>query len=376
MEDARARLQEAGRIVVKVGTSTLAYGPGRLNLLRIEKLVRELADLANQGKEILLVSSGAIAAGLGRIGMDKKPDSIPQKQAVAAIGQSMLMHVYEKFFSEYGKVMGQVLLTKENSARHHQYIHSRNALLALLEIGVIPVINENDAVAVDEIKIGDNDSLSATVATLVDADALIILSDIDGLYTANPQEDAEARLLDEVCEITPELERIAGGSGSDMGTGGMSTKIDAAKVAMNAGVTMVIAPGGRDGVLHEILSGKHVGTVFPAKPSHLKVRKSWLAFGKRLDGDIIVDDGCVQAMVKNGSSILAAGIVECDGEFRAGNTVRVLNKKKQEIARGIVNYDTGELRKILGRQTKEFSGLLQGKIHDEVIHRDNMVLMV
>ena len=376
MEDARARLQEAGRIVVKVGTSTLAYGPGRLNLLRIEKLVRELADLANQGKESLLVSSGAIAAGLGRIGLDKKPDSIPQKQAVAAIGQSVLMHVYEKFFSEYGKVMGQVLLTKENSARHHQYIHSRNALLALLEMGVIPVINENDAVAVDEIKIGDNDSLSATVATLVDADALIILSDIDGLYTANPQEDAEARLLDEVCEITPELERIAGGSGSDMGTGGMSTKIDAAKVAMNAGVTMVIAPGGRDGVLHEILSGKHVGTVFPAKPSHLKVRKSWLAFGKRLDGDIIVDDGCVQAMVKNGSSILAAGIVECDGEFRAGNTVRVLNKKKQEIARGIVNYDTGELRKILGRQTKEFSGLLQGKIHDEVIHRDNMVLMV
>lgn len=376
MGDARARLQEAGRIVVKVGTSTLAYGPGRLNLLRIEKLVRELADLANQGKEILLVSSGAIAAGLGRIGLDKKPDSIPQKQAVAAIGQSVLMHVYEKFFSEYGKVMGQVLLTKENSVRHHQYIHSRNALLALLEMGVIPVINENDAVAVDEIKIGDNDSLSATVATLVDADALIILSDIDGLYTANPQEDAEARLLDEVCEITPELERIAGGSGSDMGTGGMSTKIDAAKVAMNAGVTMVIAPGGRDGVLHEILSGKPVGTVFPAKPSHLKLRKSWLAFGKRLDGDIIVDDGCVQAMVKNGSSILAAGIVECDGEFRAGNTVRVLNKKKQEIARGIVNYDTGELRKILGRQTKEFSGLLQGKIHDEVIHRDNMVLMV
>ena len=328
MGDARARLQEAGRIVVKVGTSTLAYGPGRLNLLRIEKLVRELADLANQGKEILLVSSGAIAAGLGRIGLDKKPDSIPQKQAVAAIGQSVLMHVYEKFFSEYGKVMGQVLLTKENSVRHHQYIHSRNALLALLEMGVIPVINENDAVAVDEIKIGDNDSLSATVATLVDADALIILSDIDGLYTANPQEDAEARLLDEVCEITPELERIAGGSGSDMGTGGMSTKIDAAKVAMNAGVTMVIAPGGRDGVLHEILSGKPVGTVFPAKPSHLKLRKSWLAFGKRLDGDIIVDDGCVQAMVKNGSSILAAGIVECDGEFRAGNTVRVLNKKK------------------------------------------------
>ncbi|MBQ7480082.1 MAG: glutamate 5-kinase [Selenomonadaceae bacterium] len=374
--DARERLREAGRIVVKVGTSTLAYGPGRLNLLRIEKLIRELVDLSNQGKEILLVSSGAIAAGLGKLGLDKKPDSIPGKQAVAAIGQGMLMHVYEKFFAEYGKVMGQLLLTKENAARHHQYIHSRNALLALLEMGAIPVINENDAVAVDEIKIGDNDSLSAMVATLVDADALIILSDIDGLYTGNPQKVPEARLIEEIREITPEVEALAGGVGSTMGTGGMMTKIDAAKVAMNAGVTMVIAPGQKDGVLHQVLDGEPVGTVFPAKPSHLRLRKSWLAFGKRLAGDIVVDEGCVRAMKEQGASILAAGVTECEGEFRQGNTVRVLGPNRQEIARGIVNYDIGTLRKILGRQTREFPDLLQGKIHEEVIHRDNMVLMV
>lgn len=376
MGDARARLKEAHRIVIKVGTSTLAYGPGRMNLLRMEKLVRELVDLANRGKEVLLVSSGAIAAGLGRLGMDQKPDSIPKKQAIAAIGQGMLMHIYEKFFSEYGKIMGQVLLTKENSVRHHQYIHSRNSLLAQLEMGAIPVINENDAVAVDEIKIGDNDRLSAMVATLVDADALIILSDIDGLYTANPQRDPEARLLDEIREITPEIERIAGGAGSTLGTGGMSTKIDAAKIAMSSGVTMVIASGSREGILHEILEGKQVGTVFPAKPAHLKVRKSWLAFGKRLDGDIVVDEGCVRAMREQGSSILAAGILACEGEFRAGNTVRILSKRGQEIARGIVNYDADALKKILGRQTKEFPELLSGKIHEEVIHRDNMVMMV
>lgn len=374
--EVRDRLRDARRVVVKVGTSTLAYGPGRLNLSRIEKLVRELVDLANQGKEVLLVSSGAIAAGMGRVGREEKPASIPQKQAVAAIGQGMLMHVYEKMFSEYGKVTGQVLLTRENAVRHHQYIHSRNALLALLEMGVIPVINENDAVAVDEIRIGDNDSLSATVATLVDADALILLSDIDGLYTADPQRNADAKLLDEVSEITPEIEGLAGGAGSRMGTGGMSTKIHAAKIAMNAGVTMVIAQGGLDGILHRILSGEHVGTVFPARPSHLRVRKSWLAFGKRLAGDILVDEGCVRALKQQGSSILAAGVVDCEGDFAAGNTVRVLGPGKQEIARGIVNYNAVTLKKLLGRRTGEFSGLIQGEFHEEVIHRDNMVLMV
>ena len=241
--DARERLKEARRVVVKVGTSTLAHDTGKLHLYRIDHLIRELSDLKNQGKEILLVSSGAIAAGLGKLGLTQKPDSIPEKQAIAAIGQGVLMHIYEKFFAEYGQIMGQVLLTKENSVRHNQYIHSRDSLLAQLMMGAIPVINENDAVSVDEIKIGDNDNLSAMVATLVDADALIILSDIVGLYTANPATHPEARLIAEIPEITPEVEHIAGGAGSKLGTGGMMTKVQAAQIAMSAGVTMVIADG-------------------------------------------------------------------------------------------------------------------------------------
>ncbi len=376
--DARESLKEAKRIVVKVGTSTLAYGPGRMNLYNIEHLVRGLVDMANEGREMILVSSGAIAAGLGRLGMTEKPDSIPEKQAIAAVGQGMLMHIYEKFFAEYGKVAAQVLLTRENSVRHNQYIHSRDALCAMLDMGAIPVINENDAVTVDEIKIGDNDQLSATVATLVDADALIILSDIDGLYTANPATHPEAEIIHEVPEITPEIERLAGGAGSAMGTGGMMTKIEAAKVAMNAGVTMVIAPGARDHVLRDVLNGEEIGTLFPAKESHLRLRKSWIAFGKRIEGDLVVDRGCEKAMRQCGSSLLAAGIVSADGEFTRGSTVRVLTKDGQEIARGIVNYGRAELMDLIGRQTKDFpEALLQEDgFREEVIHRDNMVLMV
>lgn len=374
--NARERLREAKRIVVKVGTSTLAYETGKLDLYRIDHLIRELADLRNQGKEMVLVSSGAIAAGLGKLGMAQKPESIPEKQAVAAIGQGVLMHIYEKMFAEYGQIMGQVLLTKENSVRHNQYIHSRSSLLAQLAMGAIPVINENDAVAVDEIKIGDNDNLSAMVATLIDADALIILSDIEGLYTENPANNPAAKLIHEIPEITPDIERIAGGAGSRLGTGGMMTKIQAAQIAMSAGVTMVIASGAREGVLRGVLAGEAIGTVFPARESHLRVRKSWLAFGKRLAGEILVDDGCTAAMREHGSSLLAAGVLGCEGDFCRGNTVRVLNLRQQEIARGIVNYNAETLKKLIGRKTGEFSRIVGEDAPAEVIHRDNMVLMV
>ncbi|MBQ1920725.1 MAG: glutamate 5-kinase [Selenomonas sp.] len=376
MGNARQRLQEAKRIVVKVGTSTLTHETGKLNLNRIDKLIREIADLKNQGKEMILVSSGAIAAGLGKLGLDKKPDSIPEKQAVAAIGQGVLMHIYEKLFAEYGQVMGQVLLTKENSVQHHQYIHSRNSLLAQLAMGAVPVINENDAVAVDEIKIGDNDNLSAMVATLVDADALIILSDIEGLYTANPATHPEAKLISEIPEITPQVESIAGGAGSKLGTGGMMTKIQAAQIAMSAGVTMVIASGSREGVLREVLTGQNIGTVFPARESHLRVRKSWLAFGKRLAGEIVVDAGCAAAMRDKGSSLLPAGVVACAGDFAAGSTVRVLTETQQEIARGIVNFDMSTLSRVMGHKSEEITRLVGENVPEEVIHRDNMVLMV
>ena len=374
--NARERLREAKRVVVKVGTSTLVRTSGKPDFRRMDRLVREIADLKNEGREMVLVSSGAIAIGMDSIGLRQKPAEIPARQALAAIGQSSLMTLYKKFFADYGQTAAQVLLTKENAARHHQYANSRNALLELLSMGVVPVINENDVVAVDEIKIGDNDTLSATVATLIDADALLILSDIDGLYTANPQEDKTARWIPEVAEITPAIERMAGGAGSSFGTGGMATKIEAAKIAVNAGATFVIAPSARDDVISAVLAGELVGTVFSAKEAHLRQRKSWLAFGKRIAGDIVVDEGCEAAMRTHGSSLLAAGIVAVEGDFAAGTTVRVLSARQQEIARGIVNYSAAQIAKIAGRQSRDFASLIEGEIRDEVIHRDNMVLMV
>ena len=374
--NARERLREAKRIVVKVGTSTLVRTSGKPDFRRMDRLVRQIADLKNAGREMVLVSSGAIAIGMDSIGLRQKPAEIPARQALAAIGQSSLMTLYKKFFADYGQTAAQVLLTKENAARHHQYANSRNALLELLSMGAVPVINENDVVAVDEIKIGDNDTLSATVATLIDADALLILSDIDGLYTANPQEDKTARLIPEVAEITPEIERMAGGAGSSFGTGGMATKIEASKIAVNAGATFVIAPSARNDVISAVLAGEPVGTVFSAKEAHLRQRKSWLAFGKRIAGDVVVDEGCEAAMRAHGSSLLAAGIVAVEGDFAAGTTVRVLSARQQEIARGIVNYSAAQIAKIAGRQSRDFASLSEGEIRDEVIHRDNMVLMV
>ena len=372
----RAGLKEAKRIVVKVGTSTITYPTGKMNLGRMEKLVRELTDLANQGREIVLVTSGAIAVGMDRMGKKKRPRSIPQRQALAAVGQGALMHAYGSLFAAYGRMAGQVLLTKENSRRHHQYTNSRNALKAMLAMGVLPVVNENDAVAVDEVKIGDNDTLSATVATLVDADVLIILSDVAGLYTANPATHKKARLIPEVREITPDIEKLAGGAGSAAGTGGMRTKIEAAKIATRSGVTMVVASGEEDGVIRTVLNGEAVGTLFPAREEHLKARKSWLAFGRNIAGDLVVDDGCAEAMLTGGKSLLAAGLVSVEGAFAAKSTVRVLTQEGREIARGIVNYDAVSLRRIAGRRTDEIAAILAAPVFSEVIHRDNMVLMV
>ena len=371
----REQIKDAKRIVVKVGTSTLLYPNGKINLYRIEHLARELSDLASQGREVILVTSGAIGAGMVRMGLSERPESMQEKQALASVGQVLLMHLYDKFFTEYGQVAGQVLLTKENFANHNQYINARNTLMAMLKSGIIPVINENDAVTVAEVKIGDNDTLSATVAAIVDADVLIILSDIDGVYDADPQTHPEAKLLSEIKEITSGVEAMAGGAGSAVGTGGMATKIEAAKIATAAGVTMFIASGGENGMLGRIIAGEDVGTVFPPKDAHLRARKGWLAFGKRISGILVVDEGCVRAL-KKGSSLLAAGILATEGEYTAGSTVRVLTADYQEIARGTIAYDAAAVAKIKGRKTSDFTDILDGEIHDEVIHRDNMVLMI
>ena len=372
----RENIGAAQRIVVKVGTSTLTHETGKLNFFRIERLVRELSDLVNQGKEIVLVSSGAVGAGMERLGLTEKPKTIPEKQAAAAVGQGVLLHVYEKIFAEYGQTVGQVLLTREDSVKRSRYVNSRNTLLQLLAMGVIPIINENDAVAVDELKIGDNDTLSAMVGTIVDADLIIILSDVDGVYTANPQTNPEAKLLSEIVDITPEIDELAGGPGTLRGTGGMYTKIQAAKIAVNAGIALVIASGTQDGVVREILTGQDVGTLFPSKHNRLQVRKSWLAFGARIAGDVQVDSGCAKAIVKTGSSLLAAGIVKVQGDFEQGKTIRILDTNGRELARGLSNYSSGEIERIRGKHTDEISSVLGYKTTDEVVHRDHLVLMV
>lgn len=249
--------------MVKIGTSTLTHSEtGKLNLWRVDRIARDLSDLMNQDREIIFVTSAAIAAGLGQFGFSKRADRVEKNQAFAAIGQGMLMHIYEKIFSEYGQKIAQILLTKDTATVQHQYQNARAVLLELIAMKVIPIINENDAVVVDEIQIGDNDTLSAMVAEIVSADLLILLTDIDGVYTGNPRTDPDAKILHEIREITAEVERMAGGAGSKLGTGGMLTKIQAAKIATSHGIPMIIASGSRNDVLRDILAGENIGTLF------------------------------------------------------------------------------------------------------------------
>lgn len=372
----REALKAAKRIVVKVGTSTITYSNGKRNFSQIDRLARELSDLQNQGKEMILVTSGAVAVGVDRLGLAKKPDTIPGKQAAAAVGQGVLMHTYEKFFADYGQVVAQVLLTKTESLDRHRYTNSRNTFMELLRQRVIPIVNENDVVALDELKIGDNDNMSALVAGIVDADLVIILSDVDGLYTANPQTHPEAELVHTVTEITPAIEESAGGAGTLRGTGGMATKIQAAKAATSSGINLVIASGTEKNAVPRIVAGEEIGTLFVSRENRLQFRKRWLAFGARIMGSIIVDEGCCKALHKaGGCSILPAGITGVEGNFEAGSTISVKDAQGHEMARGLVHYGSEELEKIKGCRSGEIEELLGHKNFDEVIHRDDLVIL-
>lgn len=372
----RAKIAEAKRVVVKVGTSTITYSNGKINYEKIEKLARIMTDLQNQGKEMILVSSGAGAAGVGRLGLDAKPSTIPGKQACAAVGQGILMHIYERLFGEYGQVVAQVLLTKADMVNRHSYANARNALQEMISWGVIPIINENDVVAIDEFKIGDNDNLSALVASLADADLDILLSDIDGLYTANPKTHPEAKLVSVVEEVTPAIEATAGGVGSKNATGGMLTKLQAAKNAMSAGIALVIANGKNLEVLRQIMKGEPVGTLFVPRENHLRFRNQWLAFGSKISGKLIVDDGLAKALRQKGScSILPVGITRVEGNFDSGDTVSVLDQEGHELARGMTNYSAEDLDLIKGCKTSQIEEKIGYKHYDEVIHRDNLVVL-
>jgi glutamate 5-kinase len=264
MNSRKRHLKDVTRIVVKVGTSTLTHSTGLLNLKRIEKIVRQLADIHNQGIQVVLVTSGAIGAGMGKLGLKVRPKTMPEKQAAAAVGQGTLIHMYEKFFSEYGKTIAQILLTKEDIVDAERYSNARNTFSELLSQGVIPIVNENDAVVTDEIKVGDNDTLSAMVTGLIQADLLIILSDIDGLYDSNPRTNPNAKIIYNVAKITDEIKTCAEGAGSSLGTGGMETKIKAAEIVVAANACMIIAEGSKRNVINDILEGKEIGTLFEA----------------------------------------------------------------------------------------------------------------
>jgi glutamate 5-kinase len=269
MDQILKEIQTSQRIIVKVGTSTLTYDTGKLNLKRIECLVRVLSDLKNEGRQIILVTSGAIGVGVGKLGLRQRPKTTQEKQAVAAVGQCELMHLYDKLFSEYGHVVAQILLTKDVVEEAHRKRNAINTFNTLLELGIIPIVNENDTVAVEEIEFGDNDTLSAVVGALVNADLLVILSDIDGLYNADPRIDSSAKIIPVVEEITEEIKKLAGGAGSNRGTGGMATKISAAEIACKAGVNMIIANGEDPRILYEIFEGKQVGTLFLKEGQHI-----------------------------------------------------------------------------------------------------------
>lgn len=375
-EASREALKKAKRIVIKVGTSTITYANGKRNFSQIDRLAREISDLQNQGKEMILVTSGAVAVGVDRMGLPGKPKTIPGKQAAAAVGQGVLMHTYEKFFSDYGQIVAQVLITKTEAIDRHRYTNTRNTFMELMRQRVIPIVNENDVVALDELKIGDNDNMSALVAGIVDADLVIILSDVDGLYTANPQTHPDAVIVPEVAEITPEIEASAGGVGSARGTGGMATKIQAAKAATSSGIHLVIASGTEKNAITRVLQGEELGTLFVSRENRLQFRKRWLAFGAKIAGSIVVDDGCAKAIRKaGGCSILPAGVFAVQGEFLPGSTVSVIDKDAHELARGLVHYSSAELEQIKGCNSGEIANILGHKNFDEVIHRDDLVIL-
>jgi len=371
--------REAKRIVVKVGTSLLAgprpYETGGLDLGYVQRLAYALAEARKAGKEIALVTSGAIGAGLAPLGLKKRPKSLRMLQAVAAVGQVALVRAYEEALRRHGIATGQVLVTRDGVEDRRRYLNARGTLMTLIEQGAVPVVNENDTVSVDEIRFGDNDTLAALVTKLVEAELLIILTDVDGLCTADPRK-GEAALIDEVDEITPDIEACAGGVGSSVGSGGMVTKIDAARMATAAGAGVVLANGSDPSAVGRVLEGERVGTFFRPRKAPLEARKFWIAFASARSGAVRVNDGARKAIVEQGRSLLPVGVTAAEGEFDKGDTVAVLAEDGTEFARGIAYYGSREVETIRGRKTSALAEALgRAYSEDEVIHRDNLVLL-
>jgi glutamate 5-kinase len=371
----KAILRRARRVVVKIGSQILSSSIG-IEEGRFEGLVSELAALHDQGKEIVVVSSGAVAAGMARLGRRERPQSIPEKQALAAVGQIRLMALYERAFGKFSKNVAQVLLTHEDLANRQRYLNAKHTFQMLLASSIISIVNENDTVAVDEMKFGDNDHLSALVATLLEADLLLILSDVEGVYDRDPRIDSNALVVPVIQDIKDIKSKVIGSSRSVFGTGGMATKIAAAEEAAIAGIPTVITSGLMAGSIARVFDPKEeIGTLILPDSNRLTNRKHWIAFNLKPAGEVVVDSGAHEALVRKKTSLLPSGVREVRGSFGVGECVRCLDLNGQEFARGLINYSAVELNQIKGLHTSRIEQALGYKPFDEIIHRDDLVLL-
>lgn len=371
----RQVIADAQTLVVKVGSSLLASISGGLNTAFIARLAGQLAELVDKGRKIVFVSSGAVAAGTAELGMPARPGELSLIQAAAAVGQGALMQIYRQLFSCYGIHAAQVLLTRDSLHERKRFLHTRNALLTLLRHGALPIVNENDVVAVEELrlKMGDNDALAVSAAQLVDADAIILLSDVAGLFDRPPSQEG-AELIPSVRELSDEVFSMAGASESGVGSGGMSSKLNAARAASLANIPLLIADGRHENVLHEIMLGKKIGTIFIPPGRRESSYRQWIAYGRGPDGMLLVDDGARVALAEKNKSLLPIGIREVRGEFADGDTVAVADLSGREFARGLCNFTSDDLRRIMGRRSGELSDILGHHCAETAVHRDNLVI--
>lgn len=371
------KLSEIGyrRVVVKLGTSVLTSGSKQLDKAHMVELARQMAALMKAGVEVVLCTSGAIAAGREHLGYPSLPDTVANKQLLAAVGQSQLILAWSQLFSIYGLHVGQLLLTRADLHDRERYLNARDSLNALLAQGIIPIINENDAVATNEIKVGDNDNLSARAALLCDADLLILLTDQQGLFDADPRSNPDAKLIKQVVNIDDSLRQLAGGAVSGLGTGGMATKLEAADIARRAGVEVVIASGHHPQVIQKSVHKEPVGTHFTALENPLESRKQWILAGRATKGKLVLDSGAVNAVTQKGRSLLSKGIIKVLGEFDRGATLQLIDNDGKEYARGMSRYSAKDLLKIAGEHSDNIESLLGYDYGDAVVHRNDMVVL-
>jgi glutamate 5-kinase len=366
------------RIVVKLGTNLITRGTNSLDEVTIADMVNQIVALRKKKVDVILVSSGAITAGRHKLDMEKDRKDIPFRQVLASVGQNHMMNMYDKLFSQHEITIAQTLLTKTDLLDRQGYLNARNTLMALLDLGVVPIVNENDVVAIDEIeelKFGDNDNLSAMVVNLVDADLLLLLSDVAGLFTADPATNPTAELIHEVKEINTDIEKMAGKARNKRATGGMGTKIEAAKLATSSGTSVIIAFGKEPDVLIHVVSGKKIGTLFPATSSKMESRKRWMLSGLSSKGGLTIDNGAVVALTQDSKSLLPAGVVRVDGRFKRGEIVNIVNSNGTRIACGISNYSAADIAQIKGQNSSGILDILGHEYGTEIIHRNNLAVL-